>query len=130
MVISGDLERVAGAPLGVGDSMFEIAPLDRLIAEVAVPENEVTFVDNEMQVNIVLDAAPGLTRSSAITNIHQRSEIRDNASVFIAEVPLENTDQLFRPGMNGTASIHTGYRPVAWVMFHRPYEAVRHWFGW
>ena len=130
VVISGDLERVAGAPLGVGDSLFEIASLEQLIAEVAVPESDIAFVDQSMSVNIVLDAAPGLAQQTEIQHVHLRSEIRDNASVFVAEAPMSNPDGLFRPGMNGAASVRAGYQPLGWILFHRPYDALRQSIGW
>ena len=130
VVVTGDLERVAGAPLGVGDSLFEIASLEQLIAEVAVPESDITFVDDSMNVNIVLDAAPALAQKTKIQHVHLRSEIRDNASVFVAEAPMSNPDGLFRPGMSGTASVHAGYQPLGWILFHRPYDALRQSIGW
>lgn len=129
VIVTGDLERVAGAPLSVGQSLYEIACLDRLIAEVAVPEDVVAGVRRDMPVRVVLDAAPGMAQKSQILNVHLRNEIRDNASVFIAEAELSNPDQLLRPGMSGTANIHAGYRPLGWVLFHRPYYALRSWLG-
>lgn len=130
VVITGDLERIAGAPLSVGDSLFEIASLDRLIAEVAVPEQEVSFVDSAMTVKVALDAAPGWSQESTIEHVHLRSELRNQDSVFIAEAELENHDELLRPGMNGSACIHAGHAPLGWVLLHRPYEAARQWIGW
>lgn len=39
IVITGDLERVEGAPLAVGDSLFEIAPLDKLLVEISIADS-------------------------------------------------------------------------------------------
>lgn len=130
VVVIGDLERAEGAPLTVGDNLFEIASLDQLIAEIAVPEQDITFVKNDMRVSIVVDAVPGSRLESTLQRIHLRNEIRDNASVFIAEAELPNNDHLLRPGMNAQASIDAGYRAIGWQLFRRPYNAARQWIGW
>jgi multidrug resistance efflux pump len=130
VVVTGDLERAEGAPLAVGDNLFEIASLNHLIAEVAVPENEILFIKNDLPVSIILDAIPGSRLESTVHRIHLRSEIRDNASVFIAEAELPNDDALLRPGMNANATIHAGYRAIGWQLFRRPFNAARQWIGW
>lgn len=130
VVVTGDLERAEGAPLAVGDSLFEIASLEQLIAEVAVPEEDITLVKNGMPVFIAVDAMPGSRFESVLQRIHLRSEIRDSASVFIAEAELDNNDNVLRPGMNANASIDAGYRAIGWQLFRRPYNAARQWIGW
>lgn len=130
VVITGNLERTEGAPLSIGDNLFEIASLDQLIAEVGVPEEDISYIDRSMNVTIELDATPGRTLESTIESIHLRNEIRDNASVFIAEAKLSNPDLILRPGMSGTVRIHAGHRTLGWVWLHRPYNELRHWIGW
>lgn len=130
IVVTGDLERAEGAPLAVGDNLFEIASLEQLIAEIAVPEADVLFVKDAMSVSIVLDAIPGSQLETKIQRIHLRSEIRNNESVFIAEAELPNYDALLRPGMNAKATINAGCRAIGWQLFRRPYIAARQWIGW
>lgn len=129
-VVTGNLERAEGVPLTIGENLFEIASLERLIAEIAIPEDEITHVQRTMAVTVDLDATPGKAMQSTIKSIHLRNEIRDNASVFIAEAELSNPDLILRPGMNGIARINTGHRTLGWVWLHRPYNALRHWIGW
>lgn len=130
IVISGDLECAQGKPLSSGDNLYEIASLDRFIAEIAVSESDVNHVQESMQVSLSLEAEPGEDRQTSIVKIHLRNEIRENQSVFIAEAELGNATGMLRPGMNGIATVHAGYRALGWVLFHRPYNAVRHWIGW
>lgn len=130
IVVSGDLQRAEGIPLQVGESLFEIAPLDRLIAEIAIPESDVCNVQTGMATSIRLDAIAGSQHHATLTQIHPRSEIRDQDSVFVAEAFIENQDLALRPGMHGTARIHAGYRSIAWLLCHRPYNALRGLIGW
>ncbi|WP_197167720.1 efflux RND transporter periplasmic adaptor subunit [Neorhodopirellula pilleata] len=130
VVVTGDLERAEGAPLSVGDNLFEIASLDHLIAEIAIPEQDILFVSDDLRVSIFVDAMPGTRLESTIERIHLRNEIRDNTSVFIAEANLSNDDALLRPGMIAKATINAGYRAIGWQLFRRPYNAARQWVGW
>jgi multidrug resistance efflux pump len=130
IVVSGDLERVEGAPLTVGQTMFEIAPLNNMIVEVAVPESEIAHVRAQMEVHAKIEAYPGHTWSGKINRIHPRSEIREKDSVFVAEVELQDSDGLLRPGMHGEAKIIADRRAWGWILFHRAWDSLQFKLGW
>lgn len=130
IVISGDQKRAEGAPLSIGQTLFEIAPLDKMSVEIAIPEDEISYVRRDLPVVVRLDAYPRRQWQGAIANVHPRSENKDDQNVFIAEVRLDNTDGFLRPGMNGKAKIITGYRPLVWNLFHKPLEIVFNALGW
>ena len=44
IVISGDLDKAQGATMEIGQTLFEVAPLDAMLAEVAIPESEIQYV--------------------------------------------------------------------------------------
>ncbi len=44
IVVSGELKRAEGARLSLGQTLFEIAPLDQMIVEVEIPESELAHV--------------------------------------------------------------------------------------
>jgi hypothetical protein len=104
-VISGDLQRSEGAPLKIGDVLYEIAPLDEMTVEVSIGDNDVASVQEGEQVSIRFDAHPRETFVGQIARIHPRSETRDSRNVFIGEVTLQKTAAALRPGMKGTARI-------------------------
>ena len=129
MVVSGDLKQVVGAPLTVGQSMYEIAPLEELIVEVFIPEEEIGYVEQGMQVSLRTDAFPLSAFTGTIKRIHPRSEMRNEQSVFVAELVLDNPDASLRPGMNGTAKVSGQYRLFGWILFHKVWEKVIFQFG-
>jgi RND family efflux transporter MFP subunit len=130
IVTSGDLARVEGAPLSAGQTMFEIAPTDRMIAEVSVADHEIAYIKDEQVVDIQFDAYPGSSWKASIQRIRPRAEIRDNLNVFIAEVELDNHDQRLRPGMKGQAKIYSDRRAYGWILFHQPFEYVAKKLTW
>jgi hypothetical protein len=130
MVVSGDLEDVVGKPLQVGELLFEVAPLDAMIVELAIPEDDLPEVQAGMPVRIRFDAFPLQTRETTVQRIHPRAEVVEDANVFVAEVRLENPRHLLRPGMRGHARIAAGHAPLGWVLFRRPWSAALEWLGW
>lgn len=127
VVISGDLQRSEGIPLTVGQTLYEIAPLDRMVAELAIEDDEISHVSIGQQVSLWIDALPGCRFTGTVTSIHPRSEIRDDRNVFVGEVLLENADGALRPGMKGHAKITSEPHALGWTLFHKPWEYLQTW---
>jgi multidrug resistance efflux pump len=123
-VVRGDLEKSKGAPLSVGQSLFEIAPLDRMNLEIVVPEEEISFIESGMEVKIRLEAYPRKILTSKVSRIVPQAEINHDQFVFIAEAELENATETLRPGMNGRATVIGSRKTTAWILFHKPYESM------
>ena len=130
IVVAGNLERAAGSSLELGEELFEIAPLDQLVAEVAIPEQDIAYVQTGISTRISLDAWGGNSHRTQLLRIHPRSELLDGESVFVAEADISDSQFSMRPGMQGSARISSGWKPLGWVLLHRPYEAFRRWSGW
>lgn len=130
VVVTGDLAKAEGAPLGMGQSLFEIAPLGEMLVEVAVPEGEIQYVLAEQEMVLRLDAYAASKWKASISKIHPRAEIRDDRNVFIAEAVLRDSEGVLRPGMKGQARLTGPRRTLAWNLFHRPYEKLAQMWGW
>jgi multidrug resistance efflux pump len=120
MVLAGDPKKLEGARLTIGQSLFETGPLDRMLVEVFVPDDEIAFLQSGNDVSVRLDALPLRTFTGTIRRVNPKSESRNNQNVFIAEVVLENPDRLLRPGMNGRARISTPAQMLGWNLFRKP----------
>ncbi|MEM6470930.1 MAG: efflux RND transporter periplasmic adaptor subunit [Planctomycetota bacterium] len=124
VVVSGELDRMKGVPVERGQALFEIAPLDQMVVEVAIPDTEIEYVASGQLATVTVDANAGATLQTSIEKIHPRSEIRDNENVFIAHCKLANESESLRPGMKGQVKVYCGRRSLAWVLFHRPYDSI------
>ena len=130
IVVDGDLSKSEGVPLETGKPLFEIAPLDQMVVEVWVPEDDVRFLEIGLPVSVRLDAYPLSSRDSRIKRIHPRAELRDHDNVFIVEAAIDNTAGSLRPGMHGDAKIAAMRKSLGWVLFHRSLAATLAWLGW
>ncbi len=128
IVISGDLKRVEGSPVNKGQSLYEIAPLDSMLVEFALPSEEIVYIQSDMPLEIFLDAYPFQQWDLPITTIHPRAIVRDNDSVFIVEARLANPDGKLRPGMKGKGHLIAQNYPLGWVVFHKVWENVVKWW--
>ena len=123
VVIAGDLQKSEGAPFTIGQTVFEIGPLDEMIVEVAIPERDITYAQDGMKVRVVLDSAMREPFDATVLRISPRAEVRDAESVYIADVYLPNEDGKLRPGMKGTARIASEKRSLGWILFHKAWES-------
>jgi multidrug resistance efflux pump len=130
IVVSGDLKRAEGIRLTTGQRLFEVAPLDAMIVEIAVEESDIAYVQAGQTVTVVPDAFPDRRLTAVIERVHPRSEVRDGAHVFIAEVRVQNADGLLQPGMRGRAHVSSGQCALGWRLLHKPWEQLRLRWGW
>ncbi len=130
IVVSGDLSQSEGMPMTRGETLFEIAALGDLLAEIAIPEAEIAEVRTGMAVNYYLHSFPNRKIQGEIQRIRPRAELRELDNVFMAEVILRDPEGLYRPGMHGRASIDCDRHPLAWNLFHHAYFSARQWIGW
>lgn len=125
VVLVGDLERSEGVPVTAGEKLFEVAPLKKMIMEIAIPETEVRHASVGSKVRLRLESDSSQVWESEIEMIHPVSEIQESTNVFVAEATLENENAVLRPGMKGDVRILTERKPLGWILFHRLWEYLR-----
>ena len=130
LVVAGDLEKAEGAPLEMGQTVFEVAPLDRMLVEVAIEQSEISYARPGMSVDIKLNAFPFRSWEGTVKSISPSTEIVKEKAVFVAEVEIENDELKLKPGMEGTAKVRADRACLGWSLFHRPWESVRYWTVW
>lgn len=130
VVIGGDPRRLEGARLAMGESLLEIGPLDELVVELEIPDEDISHVKLDQPARFRLSATPWRTFEGRIHLIHPRSESRDHENVFVAELAFENGEHLLRPGMQGRAKIRAGRHPLGWNLFHKAWDGFVTWIAW
>ncbi len=130
IVVAGDLEKAEGAPLTIGQTLFEVAPLEKMTVEIQIPEEDISYVSPGMPVAISLDAFADDHISGTLQQIHPQAELKENQSVFVAEMELANPHSRLRPGMNGWAEITSERKSLGWILFHKPWTSVRRALAW
>ncbi len=126
LVLQGDLERKEGAPLRVGDPLFEVGPLDQLVAEIAVEAVDIPFTSAGSQVQMKFETYAGKVVKSTVSRVAPKSEWREEGNVFVCEAEVENLSGELRAGMKGKAKISGPWRPLAWVWCRDAWLSLRY----
>jgi biotin carboxyl carrier protein len=130
IVLRGDQKRAEGMPVTLGQNLFEVAPLDKMIVELAIPERDIPYAAVGQEVQVRLDAYPGQSLRGTISLIHPRAEEWDTDYVFVGEVVVDNPKEFLRPGMNGIAGIRGARHTLYWNLFHKLWENLMSFGGW
>jgi len=131
MVLVGDLERAQGIPVAQGDVLFEVGPIDQMVAELMIPAYDISLVKEGDAVALRLSSFPGKVWETTIKKIRPQAETIDGQSVFVAEAVLTPDQALaLRAGMKGRAAVRGESGPIAWVLTRRLWGFIQTTLFW
>lgn len=124
IVLSGDLKRAEGGPVTKGQVLFEVAPLETILIEMAVADADISYVQEQATVTVRFDAFPGRKWQGKVDRIAPKSALIQRQNAFVVSFQIVNTGIFLQPGMQGKASIECGKRSLLWIYFHKPWYAL------
>jgi len=132
-VTSGDLSQSIGAPVEIGDVLFEVAPLQDYRVTMEIDERDMAGIKNQNTGQVVIKALPGKPVDIVVNQIVPMAISGDGKTYFRVEGQFDNPANDLRPGMEGIARINVGERKLLWIWTHKVIDRVRLWFwarGW
>lgn len=134
VVITPDLQNVAGKHLDAGASFAQVLDLSTALVQVAIPERDTVLMKPGENVAIKLDSYPRRTFRARISVVSPEAKAGDGDRTFVVEVPLPNDDASLRAGMTGRAKVSLGWHAAGYVMLRRPalwvWQTLWNWIGW
>jgi hypothetical protein len=130
IVVSGDLSKYIGSVLERGKPLIEVAPMDRMVIEIEIPEYEIGYLAEGAEARIKIDAIGGQSIYETIDHLYPAAEVRDDQNVFIGRIELDDPDGDLRPGMRGDAVAYGPLRPWVWSWVRGACERVLWWIGY
>lgn len=143
VVIQGDLRKHVGKPLEVGETMFEVAPLDKLRATLAVSEDRIADLESRIKASedepdgeLVSVSHPGVFIPFKIERVHPVAEVVEQENVFKVRVRLMLDKArlpegfAMKPGTSGLAKIDVGERSYGalWTRGFVNWVRMKLWF--
>jgi RND family efflux transporter MFP subunit len=125
MIVSGDLSQKLGAPVQLGEVLFEVAPLDRYRVDIFVDERDLSFVAEGMTGRLALTGQPTEGLEVKVARITPLAEVRKGANAFRVEAALQATPSTLRPGMEGVVKLDAGQDLAVWVWSRRMVDWLR-----
>jgi multidrug resistance efflux pump len=129
-VLSGDLKRQIGTSVQRGQVLFEVAPLQTLRAELAIPEDQIGDVTVSHGGQLAMARDPGQRIDFQVERIHPMAEVVEQKNVFKVRVRLVGLDlagrhNWLRPGMEGVGKVQLGRQPYAWLWTRKLVNWIR-----
>jgi biotin carboxyl carrier protein len=125
VVVKGDLKREIGAPVKVGDVLFEVCPLESLRAQLLVPEDRIYDIEVGQEGFLATASYPGQRIKFTVERISPIAEVVSQRNVFKVRVTLGETCDWMRPGMEGVAKVSIGERKYAWIWSRKIVNWIR-----
>ena len=125
IVVKGDLKRQIGAPVKVGDVLFEVCPLESLRAQLMVPEDEIYDIKVGQEGHLATASYPAQRIKFVVERINPIAEVVNQRNVFKVRVQLHDTYPWMRPGMEGVAKVSVGKRRYVWIWTRKIVNWIR-----
>jgi hypothetical protein len=125
VIVSGDLSQSVGRPVARGDTLFELASLNRYRVTLVVPELEMQYLQTKQRGQVLLAALPEHPFDFEITNITPVAHAQNGVNGFEVHAILTKSDPRIRPGMEGVAKVDVGQRNLAWIWTHGAFHWLR-----
>ena len=127
VLVSGDLSQSLGAPVEVGQVLFEVASMESYRLMLEIDEHDVAGIEAEQKGVLRFEALPGNRHALTTKSIVPVALTRERKSVFSVEAELDEKHDMLRPGMRGVAKIRVGERPLVWIWTHSLIAKMRLW---
>ena len=129
-VVEGDLKRQIGAPVKMGDVLFEVTPLESLRAVLHVREDQITDVQVGQRGRLATASYPAQRIAFEVERVNPIAEVVKQKNVFKVRVRLLELYPWMRPGMEGVAKIDLAKRSYAWIWTRKIVNWVRMKLWW
>jgi multidrug resistance efflux pump len=134
IVATPHVENLVGRKLALGDPIMEVVSTENVIADVAVPERDITLLRVGDPARVKLEAFPTRTFSGIVNVVSPAGQVVGDNRAFYARIAVPNPEGSLRPGMQGFGKVRAGMRPLGYVLFRDPalwlWSKVWGWFGW
>jgi RND family efflux transporter MFP subunit len=134
LVTTPNVDTLVGRHLAKGDTFAEVVNTSSAMVDVAIDQDEVTFLRPGEDASVKLESFPIKTFDGRVLIVSPKSTSTGDDRVFFVRVSVPNPDGMIRSGMQGRGKVSAGWRPAGYVMLRRPlmwiWSKLWSWFGW
>jgi RND family efflux transporter MFP subunit len=134
VVVTPDLQNVAGKHLEAGTQFAQVLDLSSALVQVAIPALDADLMKAGEDAAIKVDSYPQRTFRGQIAMVSPEIKAGDGDRTITLEIPLSNADASLRAGMTGRAKVSLGWHAAGYVLLRRPalwaWQELWNWIGW
>ena len=134
-ILEGDLTDMIGSSVKLGQAMYLIAPIDKMVVVAKVSDKDIAMLhdsgENITTGDVATKAFPGQHFPVVVERIVPlASPDADRRNAYEVRVRLERTGGWMRPGMEGLVKLNTGKRSLIDIGTRRIRDTLRLWLWW
>lgn len=119
-----------GKPVSVGERIMEIADPGRIELRVDLPVSDALLLHEGGEVLAFFDALPLESFPGAVSRTSYHAEVLPgDVLAYRVMVDLSGVDPRIRIGWQGSAKVYGEQGPLAFLLFRRPFTALRQFLG-
>ncbi len=128
-IINGDIRDKVGASVKLGDPLFEVADLTKLVVIAHVSDNDITYIRPGQTGQVSPKADPSKAFSFTVDRIVPLSRSKNGQNAFEVWATLEPGTGLL-PGTEGLAKFNAEKHSLLWIGSRRILDQLRLWLWW
>jgi multidrug resistance efflux pump len=126
MVVEGDWKQRVGGPVRQGEPLFRVARLERMYAEVRVPEADIHRVSRGGSGRLTFTSRPAERIDVVVERIEPMAQPGPEGNHFVVRCAFaEPPGDWWRPGMEGSARLDAGRRSPGYILTYRTVDFLR-----
>lgn len=134
-ILQGDLQDMIGSSVKLGQSMYLIAPIDKMEVVAKVSDKDIAMLhdsgDHVTTGDLATKAFPGQRFPVKVERIVPLANPdADRRNAYEVRAKLEQTAGWMRPGMEGLVKLNTGKRSLIDIGTRRIRDTLRLWLWW
>ncbi len=119
-----------GKPVSVGEQIMEIADPQRLELRIDLPVSDALMLRDGAEVVAFFDALPLESFAATVSRANYHAEVLPgDVLAYRVMAELSVTDSRLRIGWQGSARVYGERGPLAFLLFRRPFTALRQLLG-
>jgi multidrug efflux pump subunit AcrA (membrane-fusion protein) len=122
VVVTPRLGEKLGVTLAKGESLLEVASVKAMTVDVALPEHDVGLARPDQPVRLRLLAFPTRTFTGKVDLVSPLAASGPAGPTFTVRAAIPNDGELLKAGMQGTARIEAGKRPLLASLLRGPLD--------
>jgi multidrug resistance efflux pump len=130
VIVQGDWHGNEGMPVSFGQTLFEVALLERMNVEIHLKAEDLPWIQVGSPAVLRTEATYGQSWRGTLERIEPHAEVIEEEAVFIGEMAVDNPDHVFRPGMKATVAVDAGRKTLLWILFRKPYQWLLNQWVW
>jgi multidrug efflux pump subunit AcrA (membrane-fusion protein) len=130
VIVTPFMDQLVDVFVEPGDQICEVADCAVMIAEIAVPEKEVSDVALGQKVKVKAKGFPARSFYGTVASIGQKADPGDKQNYVTVRSHIQNPGTILRPGMTGKAKIYCKQSSPLRILIRRIVRSIRTEFWW